>query len=95
MWKLPGYVGGEPQQPVARDVIATMGTPDSDPADPAPHWSVDFWIGQLDEALSKATNLGGKVTGGPHDIPDVGMRHATIVDPQGATLSLSQPPGVR
>jgi uncharacterized protein len=95
MWKLPGYVGGEPQQPVARDVIATMRTSDSDRADPAPPWSVDFWIGQLDEAPSKATNLGGKVTGGTHDIPDMGMRYATIIDPHCATLSLDQPAGVR
>ena len=91
MWKLPGYVGGEPQQPVARDVIATMVPPAG--AD-APHWSVDFWTRNLDEAVSNATEHGGKVVGGPYDIPNVGMRQAVIADPQGATLSLTQPPGV-
>ena len=27
MWRLPGYVGGEPEQPVSREVVATMTTP--------------------------------------------------------------------
>jgi predicted enzyme related to lactoylglutathione lyase len=94
MWKLPGYVGGEPEQPVARDVIATMRPADGDRAGAPPHWSVDFWTRNLDQALSKATELGGTVIGGPFDIPEVGMRQAVIADPQGATLSLTQPPGV-
>ena len=24
LWRLPGYVGGEPEQPVPRDLVATM-----------------------------------------------------------------------
>jgi len=32
MWRLPGYVGGEPQQPVPRDVVAAM-----EPAQPTLH----------------------------------------------------------
>jgi predicted enzyme related to lactoylglutathione lyase len=95
MWKLPGYVGGEPEQPVARDVVATMGPPDGDGAVGPPHWSVDFWTRNVDEASSKATELGGMVLAGPYSIPDVGMRQAVIADPQGATLSLTQPPGMR
>jgi predicted enzyme related to lactoylglutathione lyase len=94
MLKLPGYVGGEPQQPVARDVIATMMPLDGDHADVPPHWSVDFWIRNVDEAASKATELGGEVIGGPYDIPNVGLRQAVIADPQGATFSLTQPPGI-
>jgi uncharacterized protein len=93
MWKLPGYVGGEPEQPVARDVIATMLPPDGDGGDVPPHWSVDFWIRNIDEAVNKSTELGGRVIGGPYDIADVGMRQALIADPHGATLSLTQPPG--
>jgi predicted enzyme related to lactoylglutathione lyase len=93
MWKLPGYEGGEPQQPVARDVIATM-PPAGDAADAPPHWNVDFWTGSVDEAASKAKELGGEVLSGPYDIPDVGMRQTVIADPQGATLSLTQPPGM-
>jgi predicted enzyme related to lactoylglutathione lyase len=93
MWKLPGYVGGEPQQPVARDVIATMVPPAGDAAD-ASQWNVDFWIRNVDDAVSTAKELGGQVLSGPYDIPDVGMRQAVIADPQGAALSLTQPPGV-
>jgi predicted enzyme related to lactoylglutathione lyase len=95
MWKVPGYVGGEPQQPVARDVIATMLPPGGDGADAPPHWSVDFWTRNVDDAVSRARELGGDVIVGPYDIPDAGMRQAVIADPQGATLSLTQPPGAR
>jgi predicted enzyme related to lactoylglutathione lyase len=94
MWKVPGYVGGEPQQPVARDVVATMAVADGAAADVPPHWGVDFWIQNLDEAVSTATRLGAELIGGPHDIPEVGMRNAALADPRGATFSLTQPPGV-
>ena len=36
MWRLPGYVGGEPEQPVSREVVATMMPAQEDA--PA-HWS--------------------------------------------------------
>ena len=94
MWKLPRYVGGEPQQPVARDVVATMMSPSGDQAEAPASWSVDFWIWNVDQAVREATELGGKVITGPYDIPDVGMRQTVIADPQGATLSLTQPPGL-
>ena len=94
LWKLPGYVGGEPQQPVARDVIGTMLPTGGDGAAASPGWSVDFWIGNVDEAADKAKRLGGEVISGPYDVPNVGMRQAVVADPQGATLSLTQPPGL-
>jgi uncharacterized protein len=93
MWKLPGYVGGEPQQPVARDVIATMVPADGGGAEAPARWNVDFWIGDVDGAVGKASELGGQVISPPYDVPNVGMRQAVIADPQGATLSLTQPPG--
>ena len=40
LWRLPEYVGGEPQQPVPRDVVAVMSRAQEAPA----NWSVDFWI---------------------------------------------------
>jgi uncharacterized protein len=94
MWKVPGYVGGEPQQPVGRDVVATMLPATSEGADARAVWSVDFWIGDVDAAVGRASELGGRVISGPYDVPDVGMRQAVIADPQGATLSLTQPPGL-
>jgi predicted enzyme related to lactoylglutathione lyase len=92
MWKLPGYVGGEPQQPIARDVIATM-MPRGGEAGP-PAWGVDFWIHDVDAAVGTARELGGEVIVPPYDISAVGMRQAVIADPQGATLSLTRPPGL-
>jgi predicted enzyme related to lactoylglutathione lyase len=93
MWTVPGYVGGEPQQPVPRDVVATMAPP-SENGDTPPHWSVDFWVADIDEAARKAADLGGRVLTGPYDVPGTGLKQAVIADPQGATLSLTQPPGV-
>ena len=40
LFRLPGYVGGEPQQPVPRDVVAVMFAEFEAP----PRWSVDFWV---------------------------------------------------
>ena len=94
MWTVPGYVGGEPQQPVPRDVIATMAPPGPD-GDGAPaHWSVDFWVANVEEAAAKVAENGGQVLAGPYDVPNTGLRQADVLDPQGAGLSLTQPPGL-
>jgi uncharacterized protein len=87
--RLPGYVGGEPQQPVPRDVVAVM-LPASDtfPNDRSAEWSVDFWVDDADAAALKAASLGAKVLVPPYDAP--GFRRATIADPQGAVFSISQ-----
>ncbi len=93
MWSVPGYVGGEPEQPVPRDVVATMLPPDTNGEAPPPHWSVDFWVANVDAAAAKVTELGGKVVVPPYDVPNTGLRQAVVTDPQGAVLSLTQPPG--
>ena len=94
MWTVPGYVGGEPQQPVPRDVAAVMLPPSAGGEPPPPHWSVDFWIADVDEATAKIPGLGGQVLAEPYDLPGTGLRQGVFMDPQGATLSLTQPPGV-
>src|SRR5512132_3508736 len=93
MWTLPGYVGGEPQQPVTREVVATMA-PGISPseAELPPRWNVDFWVKDADGAAAKAAELGGRVLTGPYDILSAGMKQAVIADPQGAIFSLAQPP---
>jgi uncharacterized protein len=93
MWTVPGYVGGEPTQPVPRDVVAVMAPPGQDGDAAAPHWSVDFWVANVDEACAKVAERGGEVVAGPYDVPNTGLRQAAVVDPQGAALSLTQPPG--
>jgi uncharacterized protein len=92
MWTVPGYLGGEPQQPVPRDVVATMAPPGNGGA--PPHWSVDFWIRDVDESAATVAELGGKVLAEPYDIPNTGLRQGMFADPQGATFSLTQPPGL-
>ena len=86
LWRVPGYVGGEPGQPVSREVVGAMA-PLGD-GDVAPHWGVDFWIDDADAAADTAARLGGSVVVPPHDVP--GFRETTLADPQGAAFSLSQ-----
>jgi uncharacterized protein len=91
LWKVAGYVGGLPEQPVSREVVATMG-PAGENGDAPPAWGVDFWIADVDAAVRNAADAGAEIVAGPYDIPGVGMRRAEIVDPQGAGLALTQPP---
>jgi uncharacterized protein len=87
MCRLTGYVGGEPQQPVPRDVVAVMA-PLGDGEPDVPHWSVDFWIGDANAAAARATQLGGRVVVPPYDTPM--FRQAVLADTAGATFSISQ-----
>jgi predicted enzyme related to lactoylglutathione lyase len=89
MWRLPGYVGGEPKQPVSREVIGVMlPMCDQFPDGAPPRWSANFWIADADAAAAKAGELGGQVVVEPHDTP--GFREAVLADPQGAVFSVSQ-----
>ena len=93
MFTLPGYVGGEPSQPVPRDVVATIAPPGAADGAP-PHWSVDFWIRDPDDAARLTEEMGGRVLAEPFDIPEIGMRQAALADPQGASFTVTRPPGV-
>ena len=89
MWRLPGYEGGEPGQPVSREVIGVMVPMDDQfRAEVPPHWSVNFWHADADGAAAKAAELGGRVLIEPHDTP--GFRETVLADPAGATFSVSQ-----
>ncbi len=91
MWRLPGYLGGEPQQPVPRDVVATM-----EPAQPgaAPEWAVDFWVADAETTARTAAERGGRVLVAPHNT-DIGFRTSVLADPGGATSSISPATGAR
>lgn len=108
MWRLPGYVGGVTEQPVPRDVVAAMapisgeGFPADGQSGPhpvlvqaakdvAPHWSVNFWVHDADVVAARAAELGGRVVVSPYDFAP-GARAAVVADPQGATLTVGQPP---
>jgi predicted enzyme related to lactoylglutathione lyase len=84
LWRVPGYVGGEPEQPVARDVVGVMASGNDAP----PHWSVDFWVHDVDKAAQNTTELGGNVVVPPYDVP--GFRQAVLADPQGAAFTVSR-----
>ena len=89
LWRVPGFVGGEPGQPVPRDVVATMLPMTGDSAeDMAPHWSIDFWVDDTDETAAKAAELGGSVLVPPYGLP--GFRQAELADPRGAHFSVSR-----
>jgi predicted enzyme related to lactoylglutathione lyase len=81
----PGYFGGEPSQPVPRDVVAVMGPAT---AGEAARWSPDFWIADTDAAVARAAERGGSVLADPFDQPP--FRTAVLADPAGAAFSISQ-----
>jgi len=85
MFRLPGFVGGEPTQPVPRDVVAVMAP--AAPGAPAA-WGVDLWVADIDAAVARAGELGGRVLMAVHDRPP--FRSAVVADPEGAAFSLSQ-----
>lgn len=90
LFRLPGYEGGEPEQPVPRDVVAVMIEMDAHgfPAEVPAHWGVDFWTDDADAAAAKARELGGQVILEPTDNPP--FRQAALLDPGGASLTVSQ-----
>jgi predicted enzyme related to lactoylglutathione lyase len=83
VFRLPGYVGGEPQQPVPRDVVAATV-----PTDGQPSWSVDFWTADAEGAAARAAELGGSVVMPPS--PAAVSTTTVLADPQGAVFSVSQ-----
>jgi uncharacterized protein len=87
LFRLPGYVGGEPDQPVPRDVVAAMTTADPSGGMPA-SWGVDFWIADADAAAAAAPGLGGRVVAEP--FKEAMFRRAVLAAPDGATFSVSQ-----
>jgi len=84
MYRLPGYVGGEPEQPVSREVVATM----SEVAGSAPaHWSADFRVHDVDATAATAEKLNGTTVVAPSDTPT--GTTAVLADPAGATFSVT------
>jgi uncharacterized protein len=83
MFRLPGYLGGEPEQPVSREVVALMGR-----AEGPARWTPDFWVRDADGLAEKAQALGGATVAGPFDTPM--SRQAVLADPFGATFTITR-----
>jgi len=85
LFRRPGYVGGLEGQPVPRDVVAVAMSNDR----PEPeHWSVDFWIDDLDAAVTRVAKSDGTVIAPPSTAPP--FRRAVIACPAGAIFTISQ-----
>jgi predicted enzyme related to lactoylglutathione lyase len=84
LFRRPGHVGGEPGQPIPRDVVAAIAPP---AADVPPHWNVNLRDADADATAEQTAALGGTVIAGPMDTP--GFRSAVLADPQGAVFSVS------
>ena len=83
LFRLPGFVGGEPQQPVPRDVVAVAL-----PGDGEPRWAVDFWTDDADRVAVLAREHGGTVLAPPEE--EGSFRRTVVADPAGAAFSVSQ-----
>ncbi len=83
--RLPGYVGGLPEQPVSRDVVAVAV---QEPQLDAEHWAVDFWIADVDAAVERVAQNAGTVIRAPFDA--MPFRRAVVADPAGAVFTINQ-----
>jgi len=89
LFRLPGYIGGEPRQPVSREVVAVMVPTTEDGVD-TDTWTVDFWVDDLDRTIALAELLQGSVLRPATEAPAGGS--AVLADPAGAPFSVTQAP---
>ncbi|WP_251095256.1 VOC family protein [Streptomyces sp. Caat 7-52] len=71
-----------------RPVAGLHGMGQGLPRDRGPHWQTYFEVADIGETLRQVTGLGGRVLRPAHDSPH--GRVATVVDPEGAELSVVQ-----
>jgi hypothetical protein len=90
MFRLPGFVGGQPEQPVPRDVVATLVPLGPDRSDVPANWGVDFWVADAEATVAKAAELGGAVVSPAVDFPGLPMRSGVVADPAGASFSVTE-----
>jgi uncharacterized protein len=84
MWGVPGYFGGEPEQPVSRDVVAGMARSHDD----APAQCQIDLVDDVDATVAKAEEMGGRAVVPAYDASIV--RQAVLADPQGAAFTVSK-----
>ncbi len=73
------------------DVAAAAGLPpEQRQQEVPPHWNMYVCVGNADETVKRAQDLGAKVLAPPFDVMDAG-RMAVLQDPTGAAVSVWQP----
>ncbi|AIY02824.1 hypothetical protein ART_3225 [Arthrobacter sp. PAMC 25486] len=82
LFRLPGYVGGLPEQPVSREVVATM-VQGHGPA----QWSPNFWVPDAGAAEKLTAEHGGRTVVPAFTTPP--GTTVVLVDPQGALFSVT------
>jgi predicted enzyme related to lactoylglutathione lyase len=96
---MPGYADFlEVEHPGTRERHAAAGAPQGFtdaigwlqpiPSGAAPHWNVTLSVADADAVAARTTALGGSVVSGPLEVPYARM--VQIIDPQGASVTLSQ-----
>jgi predicted enzyme related to lactoylglutathione lyase len=88
LFRLPGFHGGEPSQPVPRDVVAVIVPANQGGEGETPYWNVDFWVDGAESTAARAAELGGTVVAEPYDVGP--FKQAVIADPNGAAFTISE-----
>jgi uncharacterized protein len=106
MWRLPGYVGGGPEQPVPRDVVAAMAPITGDGFSSVGQAGLQPLLARAVEDAAPHWTVNFWVhdadvfaaraakLGGRVVVPPYdapGFRAAVVADPQGAALTMGQP----
>ena len=95
--ELLGWTAEDVPGPIPRttftlgDLLIGGGHAPAPREDPAPRWSVSFWVADADQAAARAEELGGTVLLAPMDIP-IG-RFTVLADPRGASFTAAAVPG--
>ncbi len=84
----PMLLDGE--QPVGGLVGPRPDAPGWPSGGPEPHWIAYIAVDDVDAAVDRALELGGKVLLPPTDVPGIG-RAAVLKDPQGAPFGIFKP----
>jgi len=92
-WTTAPFDGASAPYTVLNDAAGTgiggmMRLPDG--MNVPPHWVMYLGVPDIDQAIARIEELGGKTLSPPIDVPDVG-RMRTMIDPQGAMFSIIQP----
>jgi uncharacterized protein len=82
-WKVDASVFNLGERPIAGIMDVPPGTPDELPA----FWMTVFSVADCDEAVAKASELGGTVVSEPSDLEGIG-RFALLTDPQGVYFAI-------